>query len=270
MADAVYGNSNATRDAWLSAVLDFAVNGDKDPAAAITPVARWGPNFTSPSYESTLFYNGSMAPTTGPFATFANDNTTLTSVNESSVLHPRTLAQNAALLRPAFGPGGPGHGFRQKFRVVSTKATLQAVKIVHDAYFSSLQASGLANSVPGFFSGLAFNAITKAFAIASVGTPQNLPVEPAFWIEESLSWSSGEDDARIEEWVQSVNVEIEAKLREAGALGRYVYLNDADKGQQVFATYGKESLSKLKDIRRRYDPERIFTDLMPGGFKVDP
>lgn len=268
MADATYGTSNATRDAYLTAVLDFALNGDQDTAAAITPVARWGPNYTAPSYESTLFYNGSVAPTTGPFSRFL-DETTLPSVNASSTLAPRTLAQSAQQLFPAFGAGGPGYGFRQKFRVVPTAATAEALRIVHDTYFDALRSSGIADRVPGFFSGLAFNAITRRFAAASAGTPQNIPVEPAFWIEESVSWAEAGDDAEVEEWVRGVNGEIEARLEAVGASNRYVYLNDADKGQEVFRGYGEESLERLRAVRAKYDPQRVFTDLMPGGFKVE-
>ncbi|KAF2687323.1 FAD-binding domain-containing protein [Lentithecium fluviatile CBS 122367] len=269
IADATYGTSNATGDAYLAAVLDFALHGDQDTAGAVTPVARWGPNFTAPSYECTLFYNGSIAPTGGPFTKFF-DETTLKSVNGSSTLAPQTLAENAKRLFPAFETGGPGHGLRQKFRVVPTAATAEALKIVHDTYFTSLQASGMADRIPGFFTGLASNAITKTFAEASAGTPQNIPLEPAFWIEESLSWEDASDDAEIEEWLSAVNAEIEEKLEAANATNRYIYLNDADKPQDVFAGYGEENLLKLRMIRSKYDPARVFTDLMPGGFKVDP
>ena len=62
---------------------------------------------------------------------------------------------------------------------------------------------------------------------------------------------------------------LEEKLKEAGQLGTYIYLNDADKGQKVFESYGDESVARLKEIRAKYDPARVFTDLMPGGFKVE-
>lgn len=268
MADATYGSSNATRDAYLSALLDFAVNGDQDTAAAITPVARWGPNFTAPSYESTLFYNGTIPPTTGPFTKFF-DETTLKSVNASSTLAPRTLKLNAQLVRPAFQPGGLGYGLRQNFHVVPIAATAEAMRAVHDTWFDHLRSSNIANRLPGFFAGLAYNAITRTFAEASVGTPQNIPVEPAFWVEESLSWGSADDDGEIEEWVRNVNAEIESKLKAINGRNRYIYLNDADKYQAVFQGYGEENVEKLKSIRAKYDPERVFTDLMPGGFKVE-
>lgn len=267
IADATYGNTNATRDAYFAAVVDF-VQSDEDTAAAITPVIRWGPNFTAPSYESTLFYNGSVAPTTGPMVAFT-DGETLKAVNGSSTLTPRTLAQNAQLVFPAFEPGGPGHGFRQKFKVISTVGSADALRVVHDTYFGAVRSSNIANRIPGFFTGLAPNPITRAFAEASGGTPQNIPVEPAFWIEQSISWDNAEDDAEIEDWLTAVDTEIESKLEAINGTNRYIYLNDADKGQLVFSSYGQENVDKLKSIRAKYDPGRVFTDLLPGGFKVE-
>jgi hypothetical protein len=46
-------------------------------------------------------------------------------------------------------------------------------------------------------------------------------------------------------------------------------LDNADKGQKIFESYGLESVLKLKAIRDKYDPNRVFTDLMPGGFTID-
>lgn len=269
VANAVYeGDPNATRDAYIDALVNFANNGDQDTGAAVTPVARWGPNYISPSYEATLFYNGTTLPTSGPFADFYSG-ATLKAVNESSTPQLQTLADNAKLLRPAFQTGGPGHGFRQKFRVVPCKATKEAARIVHDNFFDSLAANGLANRAPGFFTGLAFNAVTPTMARESGGLPQNIPEEAAFWVEQSVSWSDAANDAEIEEWLVTADAAMDEQLKAINGTSRYVYLNDADAGQEVFETYGKESVNRLKEIRDKYDPDRVYTDLMPGGFKVD-
>ncbi|KAF2014429.1 FAD-binding domain-containing protein [Aaosphaeria arxii CBS 175.79] len=269
MADANYGSSNATRDAWLKNIVDFtnSIDKDGDTGAAVIPVARWGPNFTAPLYQTTLFYNGTAAPASGPFAEFING-TTLKALNDTSNMRRISLTQYGAALGPAFKPGGQSHGLNQKFHVVSTKATYEAATIVHDTFFSSLQEAGLANRLPGFFVGLAFNCITQSWATASVGAPQNMPQNPQFWIEQSLTWESEADTPEIEAWVHAVNAKMNEKLIAANQTERYTYLNDADKGQEVFSTYGEENLRKLQDIRNKYDPHRIFTDLLPGGFKV--
>lgn len=268
VANAVYGDTNETRDAYIDALVNFANNGDQDTGAAVTPVARWGPNYTAPSYEATLFFNGTTAPSSGPFAEFYSG-TTLKAINDSSTLQPTTLAETARLLRPAFQPGGPGHGFRQKFRVVPCAATKEAARIVHDNFFDTLAANGLANRAPGFFAGLAFNAVTPTMARESAGLPQNIPQEAAFWVEQAISWSDAANDAEIEEWLVSADAAMEEQLSAINGTNRYVYLNDADAGQKVFETYGKESVDRLKEIRDKYDPDRVYTDLMPGGFKVD-
>lgn len=248
----------------------MALHNEEDLAATTIPVARWGPNYTSPSYESTLFYNGTSAPISGPLAEFIYGNTTgLKALNGTSTLRPISLARYGRAMRSAFNEGGQSHGLRQKFRLVSIKATAEALKIVHDTYFNSLASSRLASKVPGFFCGLAFNVVNRNMVEKSAGLPQNIPLEPAFWVEESVTWGkSDEFDQEVEEWIRNVNAEIEAKLEVVDGLNRYLYLNDADKGQKVFESYGRENLERLKVIRKKYDPNGVFTDLMPGGWKV--
>ena len=139
---------------------------------------------------------------------------------------------------------------------------------MHDIYFDTLNASGIANTVDSFITGLAFNPVTKPFAAASAGGPQGLALEPSFWVEQSISWANADDDAAIEDFVVDVNTNIQSKLVALNATSQYTYLNDADKGQAVFETYGGENLMRLKEIRMKYDPSGVFTELMPGGFKV--
>jgi hypothetical protein len=265
-AEATYEESEETKGLYLDALLDYTLNGDVDPAFAITPVIRWGPNFTVPSYEATLLYNGSVVPSSGPATKFFDGS--IKSVNDSFTMQPQSLAEYSRLTKFAFEEGGPGHGFRQKFRVVSARTTREAMDIIHDNWFSLLKEKDIANHIAGFFCGLAYNAVTRTMAKMSEGTPQNVDQEPAFWVEESISWSKAEDDAEITQFIEEVNAKIESQLKEKGLMARYIYLNDADKGQEVFESYGAENVEKLKAIREKYDPNRVFTDLMPGGFKI--
>lgn len=248
----------------------MALHNDEDLDATTIPVARWGPGYTAPSYQCTLFYNGTSAPTSGPLAEYIHGNTTgLKALNGTATLRPISLAQYGRAIRSAFNDGGQSHGLRQNFRVVSIKATAETLKIVHDTYFDSLRTLGLADRVPKFFTGLAFNVVNRNMAEKSAGLPQNVPLEPAFWVEESVSWdSSGEFDQEVEDWIKSVNEDIEAKLVTIDGLNRYLYLNDADKDQKVFESYGIESVERLKEVRDKYDPSRVFTDLMTGGWKI--
>jgi hypothetical protein len=265
-AEATYERSEETKDLYLDALLDYTINGDVQPGFAITPVARWGPNFTVPSYEATLLYNGSVVPSSGPAKKFYDG--TIKSVNDTSTMKAMSLAEYSRLTRFAFEEGGPGHGFRQNFHVISAKATREAMDIIHDTWFSLLKERDLANHIPGFFAGLAYNSVTRTMAAKSKGSPQNIGVEPAFWVEEAISWSSAEGDAEIYQFVNDVNADIESQLKAKDLMTRYIYLNDASKDQKVFESYGAESVKKLKAIRAKYDPARVYTDLMPGGFKI--
>ncbi|KNG45821.1 FAD-binding domain-containing protein [Stemphylium lycopersici] len=271
IADAHYGSTTETRDAYFAAILNMALTNEEDLASTIIPVCRWGPGSTMPSYESTLFHNGTTAPISGPLAEFIHGNITgLTALNATAIMRPVSLAQYGSAMRSAFEEGGQSHGLRQKFHVVSMKATAENLAIVHDTFFNSLAASGLADKVPEFFAGLDFNIVNREMVERSAGLPQNIPLEPAFWVVEATSWESGgEFDHEVAEWVKGINVEIERKLEVVDGLNRYIYLNDADKDQKVFESYGSESIKRLRTVRAKYDPERVFTDLMPGGWKVE-
>lgn len=277
LAEASYGDSPETRQKWTDSILDFVKNGDKDPKGAITPVARFSAGYTRPTYDSTLFYNGdSTSPAVlsdflgGRLLANTSQPTPLTPQANGTALNPFFLADYGAMVRPAFEAGGSAYGQRHKFHVVPILATQEAVDIVHDTYFDAVQ-QRLAN-VTGLTASLAYNVVTKTLTKATNAHPgalQGIDEVPAFWVEESVTWTDGADDALIEDFSTTVNAEIATKLEAINAKAKYIYLNDADKQQPVFESYGTENLRKLKQIRAKYDPAKVFTKLMPGGFKVD-
>ncbi|KAF2852610.1 FAD-binding domain-containing protein [Plenodomus tracheiphilus IPT5] len=265
-AEATYVDAPTTKDLYLDALLNYVHNSDSEGHGALTPVARWGPNYTTPSYQSTIFYNGTTPPTDSPISAFYNG--TIASKNNSSTLRPLSLAAYSRYLMPAFQSGGPGHGFRNRFHVVPIKATREAMDIVHDEWFSLIATSKIANRVPGFFAGLAFNAVTRTFAAHSQNMPMRIPLEPQFWVEQAVMWQHGSDDAEVMQFLDECNVKMTERLEARGLGLPYLYLNDADKVQDVFEGYGEANMRRLEGVRAKYDPEMVFTDLMPGGFKV--
>ncbi|KAI1442043.1 FAD-binding domain-containing protein [Annulohypoxylon stygium] len=48
----------------------------------------------------------------------------------------------------------------------------------------------------------------------------------------------------------------------------WIYMNYADKSQDVLGSYGIENVMKMKDAAANYDPKQIFQKLCPGGFKI--
>ena len=48
----------------------------------------------------------------------------------------------------------------------------------------------------------------------------------------------------------------------------FVYINYAGTNQSPICGYGAENVAYLKKIAQKYDPNRVFQTLLPGGFKL--
>lgn len=230
-------------------------------------MARFGTGFEDIRYDATLFYNGVATNTPDILNDFQGG--LLPSSNMTS-LTTLTMGTFAKAVMPAFQEGGESHGLNQRFHVVSTVATREAMDIVHDTFFDAIKSEGFSNS-PDFFVGLAWNAITTSFLEASnsgTGCPQGVAEEPLFWVEEAFTWGDSIDDERIDHFIQTVNANITVQLEAIDATTPFIYLNDADSDQKVFQGYPADNLKRLQRIRAKYDPLMIYTNLMPGGFKV--
>lgn len=70
---------------------------------------------------------------------------------------------------------------------------------------------------------------------------------------------------KVQAWIKDVQ-EFAATI-EGGNL-EWTYLNYADKSQNPLGSYGTENIKKMKDAAAKYDPEQVFQNLVPGGFKI--
>jgi FAD/FMN-containing dehydrogenase len=79
-------------------------------------------------------------------------------------------------------------------------------------------------------------------------------------------------NAKDDEFIKQVNQNIIHRAVELGkGMGLYhpfIYLNYAGPGKDVFAGYGSENRAQLLKIRQKYDPDRVFSKLQPGSFKI--
>ncbi|KXH59125.1 FAD binding domain-containing protein [Colletotrichum salicis] len=119
--------------------------------------------------------------------------------------------------------------------------------------------------------GFAFNPIISAFLAATNARPgalQGIDESPACWIEQTYSWADEADDEIFNTFISEFNARVRERLEPMGALYPFYYLNEANVGQPVFKSYPEGNLDRLKEIRNKYDPARVLTDLTPGGFKV--
>lgn len=61
---------------------------------------------------------------------------------------------------------------------------------------------------------------------------------------------------------------LEEYSREKGAFVDYRYMNYADASQDVLRSYGEENVRKMLAVSGKYDPEGIFQERVPGGYKL--
>ncbi|KAK7942538.1 uncharacterized protein PG986_011651 [Apiospora aurea] len=61
---------------------------------------------------------------------------------------------------------------------------------------------------------------------------------------------------------------IEEEARRQGVYDPWVYLDYAAPWQDPIASYGHESLKRLREVQMRVDPHGMFTRQVPGGFKI--
>jgi hypothetical protein len=70
------------------------------------------------------------------------------------------------------------------------------------------------------------------------------------------------------QWIEETTYAINNATFEAGLYDAFNYIGDAAAFQSIFPGYGPENHERLQAIAQKYDPNRVFQTLMPGGFKV--
>ena len=87
---------------------------------------------------------------------------------------------------------------------------------------------------------------------------------------EVVEWIGSAYDDVVASWVKDTTAAINAATTAAGVHSSFTYMGDSTAFQTsgFFAGYGSANQAKLLGISRKYDPERLFQTLMPGGFKI--
>jgi hypothetical protein len=184
---------------------------------------------------------------------------------------PTTLDK---FIADSFSMKGGGEGeARNIFRTTTIRARKEAFYEIHrlfEAEFKPLSDE----QVPDLSIALVFQPISKTFIEAGQragGNMMNLKAEGAPYsiVATSVSWSSPTDDDKVRNTNIRLFKKIEDYAKKVGIHERFMFMNDADGDQDVISGYGQVSKNYLKRVQKVYDPERVFTRLMPGGWKID-
>jgi hypothetical protein len=84
----------------------------------------------------------------------------------------------------------------------------------------------------------------------------------------TFAWKNQEDDLVVEIAGKNIIDRIASTTKEMRLNHRFIYQNNANISQDVFAGYGEKNRKRLLGIQRKYDPEGVFSRLQPGYFKL--
>ncbi|KAI1211125.1 putative oxidoreductase [Annulohypoxylon truncatum] len=181
--------------------------------------------------------------------------------NSSSVTNATALSQNVALLLP------PGVA-RYLFATVTFRPTEAMLRAAFDAWNSSL--TGI-KDINGLTWSLSLEPLPPA--IYQRGSKDNAMgladrTDTLVVCLLSQAWADEADDERVYAASAALVVALQEVARSLNAYDPFIYLNYAAPWQDPIASYGEESVQKLRELRARVDPTGVFTRLVPGGFKI--
>lgn len=102
-----------------------------------------------------------------------------------------------------------------------------------------------------------------------VAIPASLDTKPlALVFLLDMAWNGSQYDGRIRSLADSVMSNLTSYLHGAEALKGFQYINYAFQDQDPLGGYGHASLAKIKSASAKYDPRKVFQNLVPGGFKL--
>ncbi|KXH62151.1 FAD binding domain-containing protein [Colletotrichum salicis] len=93
-------------------------------------------------------------------------------------------------------------------------------------------------------------------------------VGPLVHIQVITHWETSKLNCLVESSVAELIEKIDALAEERGLAAKYIYMNYADRDQDVYGGYGSENHERLRMVSEEYDPARIFETLWRGCFKA--
>ncbi|RDA94043.1 hypothetical protein CP533_5306 [Ophiocordyceps camponoti-saundersi (nom. inval.)] len=100
----------------------------------------------------------------------------------------------------------------------------------------------------------------------SLGLSDNPQDQIVVWL--ASRWSDPSLDGMMETARRDFIDATVAVAKKHNAYSPFIYINYASPEQDPLCGYGAESVDFLKRTAKKYDPDAVFQNLMPGGFKV--
>ncbi|GKZ93671.1 CAZyme family AA7 [Aspergillus niger] len=163
-------------------------------------------------------------------------------------------------------------GKRQLSVVATHDVTLPMLNATYLRWNSNLEA---VQDIPGIVWSISLEPLPPAIYARAPPDHNVMGLSSSERLERSLvvtllsaTWDDAADDARVEEAAKVLFSGIESDAHALDAYHPFVYLNYAAQWQDPIASYGPESIERLRRISREVDPTGVFQNMVPGGFKI--
>ncbi|KAK0634296.1 hypothetical protein B0T17DRAFT_486116 [Bombardia bombarda] len=90
------------------------------------------------------------------------------------------------------------------------------------------------------------------------------------WFTLNVNWKNAADDTVAQAAAASLHAKIKQLAIDEGVKLNYLFMNDANKAQDVLSSYGGANVNRLRMVQKMYDKAEVFQRLVPGGFKLPP
>ncbi|KUL84669.1 hypothetical protein ZTR_06734 [Talaromyces verruculosus] len=84
----------------------------------------------------------------------------------------------------------------------------------------------------------------------------------------TANWFTSTDDTLVNTTMQSLLDNVNSAATELGGSDSLIYLNYAGQYQNPISSYGNQSVPLLQEFRQRVDQSLVFTEQVPGGYKI--
>ena len=166
------------------------------------------------------------------------------------------------------GAGTP-NGFRQLF---GTATFANNVTIFAKILSLAKTAYQPVQQVPDFQASIVLQPMPRSITgrgAASGGNSLGLDgKEDLVWLDITVQWSSASSDTAISNATETLISQAIAYAKSQRLHNEYLYLNYALEQQDPIASYGQSNVDFLRGVSQRYDPQKVFQKLVPGGFKL--
>ncbi|KJZ77352.1 hypothetical protein HIM_03076 [Hirsutella minnesotensis 3608] len=234
-------NNPATYDEYASLITTFAYSGARDVSVVVNNM-----EYTKPVANPPVFH---------PLSSLTPLSSTQRITNMTDLV-AETEANDAS-------------GSRTATATLTIESTVEAINTTVRAWNASVSSI---RDIPGIVWGVVMDLLPPALfarhAEANALGLANRKNRPLIVVMLTMTWSSAEDDEAVGLAAMALMAAIRRDVDELGALDPFTYINFAAPWQKPMRGYGEAAVDRLRKVQRDYDPQCVFTNLVPGGFKL--